>query len=131
MGLIFVGLGGYPVVHALGVAASQRDASLWIFGLSGASFVLLGLYLMSIDLAPRVAERAFPFIWAVIMTAITVSFAWTAFGPDEPAIEGGVTGTAVEGRIVFGLFAVVLLGPLAMILWRRAFRGLFGSRHTK
>jgi hypothetical protein len=102
-----------------------------MFGLGGASFVLLGLYLMLIDLAPRVAGRVFSFIWAAIMSAITVSFAWTAFGPDEPAIEGGVTGTAVEGRIVFGLVAVVLLGPLAVFLWRRAFRELFGSRHTK
>ena len=120
MGLIFVGLGSYPVVHTLGVDASQRDASLWIFGLSGAAFLLLGLYLMLIDLAPRVAGRVFSFIWAVIMTAITLAFAWTAFGP------GGPTDTGVGGRIVFGLFAVVLLGPLAVILWRRAFRELVG-----
>jgi hypothetical protein len=46
IGLIFVGLGNYPVFHILGVDVGKRDASLWIFGLSGASFVLLGLYLM-------------------------------------------------------------------------------------
>ena len=112
IGLIFVGLGSYPVVHTLGVDASQRDTSLWIFGLGGAAFVLLGVYLMSIDLAPWVAGRAFSFIWAMITTVITVSFAWTALRPDELVFRGGLTGATVEGRIVFGFFAVVLLGPL-------------------
>jgi hypothetical protein len=112
MGLVFVALGSYPVVQTLGVDASQRDGSLWMFGLGGVAFVLLGVYLMLIDLAPRVAGRVFALIWSMIVTVLTVLF-------------------ARSGHVLFTLFALVLLGPLAVILWRRAFRELLGSAHTK
>ena len=128
MGAAFVLAGLYPLAVAIGVAhpaPATVHAPLWVVGLAGACFVLVG----TAFLAPRDDVRMRGLVVGLTVTSLAIIFDWIAFGPGERHFSGGISfvGAAVRtsdetaGRVAFGI-AALLLDAFALWGWYRWMR---------
>jgi len=122
MGLVFV-LVGLPIMALATGLITPKPGSMhappWVVFLAGSSFSLAGVMI----LLPDTMSRLRGFVGAVFMTAFASIFVWIAFGPGERRFSGGFSvgplfasspGSELEGRIAFGIAAVLLS---AFALW--------------
>ncbi len=145
-GLIFgggtAGAGTLIVLMAYGIVPieeSSMHVPAWIGAAIGVAFTVTGLYVLWAGVHYREIppdQRAPPapaLSWIVgvtVLLALTATSHWVAFGPGPRQFEGGITGSETEGRIAFGIGAVILdlivLGVLVhagRVAWR-VLRGL-------
>lgn len=121
--LVLVGLGVIPI------AENSTEAPLWVIGLAGSLFLVMGIYSIGLgvlarrdpDFALRVLRGAEFNLggWLVALFTVGVFFVlsvWVAWGPGPRTFSGGgnVGGIGVSGglgesvgRAVFGVSAVI------------------------
>ena len=136
-GPLLLAAGGLGLAVAFGLiqlGPSRTHAPLWIVGAIGVSFAAMGLVLLLDGFAALRRLRGWlAFVFLVSFAAV---FNWVAFGPGErhfttrTSVGSGAVGVAtvaeggeLGGRIVFGVFAVLLdlliASPLILRVWRR------------
>ncbi len=125
MGLTVTGLALYRGSHATQFTADSLMAMP-----AGLMFVFAGLL---IGLPPKYA-RSRSWLATLVVTCFAITFDWVAFGPGERQFSGGFgignigigfVPSETIGRVLFGIFAVVL-DICAVAMWVR----LFGQTPT-
>ncbi len=122
-----VALGWVPVVP------KRVHVPMWLVGAIGVAFLSLGLVVMLDGI--KMLEKIRGWLGLMFFLSFASIFNWVAFGPGErhftvkTSIGSGAAhattsspGDELTGRIMFGLFAVILdlllLSPWLMKLWR-------------
>ena len=132
-------VGVFMVLRALGAVPWEGvRGPLWLLGLGGLGAILAGA--SGVYLGIRALRRpgssrepvALPPVagWIVggtIATILAVALGWVAFGPGERHFEEGITGSPLEGRIAFGIVAVLAFAVAALI-WVRGLVRRQGDR---
>lgn len=140
-GLLLAGAGVVIILRAANVIqAGAIHAPNWVVGVAGMVFLLPGLFMMYQGVRAAVAPHGAAAVrdpnefsiagWLLggsIVTGLGLIGAWVAFGPGARTFEGGVTGSAIEGRIAFGIGAVITLAVAAFV-WVNGFRQLLAGR---
>lgn len=90
IGGLFVVMGIFPLLAALGVIPSDADswhAPCWLGALAGLLFVIVGLYFtvkpLAQHLSPRAQRRIDGLFPLFIVTVLAILADWVAFGPGE------------------------------------------------
>ena len=138
LGLLTAGMGLLIILSAADVIPTDDEmfhAPRVLVSLAGVVFFLPGLFMLYYgvrnylypELVTRpVDSKQFQFggwiLAALILTCLGLIGTWAAFGPGPREFEGGITGTEVEGRIAFGIGAVIT-DILALGVW------VYGLRH--
>lgn len=137
VGGLFVIMGFFPLLAALGIIPSDTDswyAPRWLGTLAGLLFVVVGLYFtarpLMQHLPPRARRRIVGFLPLFIMTFLAILADWVAFGPGGRSFTmaaGNLFGAWYEhghgtlGRILFGAGGL-LLSTFCLIGWWRYLR---------
>ncbi len=135
--LLTIGIGGFIMLHSLGVfgaVTSTKDAPVWlgvaigfVFFAGGCSVILKAIFgdidSSGGDLPPQ-APAAARFLYGALGFAIVAGlgalFSWVAFGPGERQFSGsGAFLGAFVGRAMFGLAAVLTWFFLGWSILRR------------
>ena len=130
LGLLISGLGALLVLRATDVIQFEGvNTPLWVLGSLGSVLLLaggyVGLYGIRNYLHPHLAAqppdpRSLQLGGWLLAVSFTTWFSltaiWIAFGPGRRRFGGGITGTETEGRIAFGIAAIVF-GVVALLIW--------------
>jgi len=114
-GLAMLGSAIYGVAHNAPFKADD-----WLGVLIAVMFVLAGIYVG----VPPQYRRLRNVLSALVVVCLALTFDWVAFGPGERHFTGSIGGIGfipgeMMGRIVFGIFAVVLdIFAIAMSVWQ-------------
>lgn len=121
-GLLFAALGSFALLSVIGVLPSQHPQTMasQVFGVSASIvFVCAGLGVMLFGLR---LEALAAKLGGIALLAFVLTFNWIAFGPGErefkrtTSVNGSVrhssSASELEGRIVFGLFALAMDGVI-------------------
>jgi len=141
VGVIVAGIGLVIVLRAANIIqAGAIHAPNWVVGIAGLAFFLPGLFMVyygirnayqPFRLAPRRDPGQLSFggwiLVGLLTTGLGLIGAWVALGPGARQFQGGITGSAIEGRIVFGIGAVITLSVAALV-WVNGFRQFLGGR---
>lgn len=137
--LIFVGAGALILLGAVDVIhldPGGLNAPRWVIGSVGASFFLIGLYMLVMAIAATLLSpgRTVPWLQNVLMVGFLITFIlpfhWVAFGSGEreftqsisiPFLSHRGSGSEITGRCAFGVFAVLidlalLIGTISWIM---------------
>jgi len=121
MGLMLTGFVLYGAAHADSFTADH------LMGMpAGLMFLFAGIL---IALPPAYAKWR-SLLATLVVTCFALTFDWVAFGPGERRFTGNIGGIGfisgeMTGRIIFGLFAVVL-DICAVAMWIGQCRQMFG-----
>lgn len=132
LAIVFVSLGWIPVDPA------SVHAPMWVLGLAGLIFMLPGLLMCYYGIrnglareGTKVVEKPWGgpgwFVGAAIISAFGAIGLWVGFGDGPREFSGGVTGSPMEGRFVFGSMGV-LCTLLAVGIWWRGLKEIFLGR---
>lgn len=137
IGGLFVAMGLFPLLAALGVIPSDADTwptPRWLGALASLFFVVFGLYFIAKPLlqrlSPRAQRRVDGFLPLFIVTILAILADWIAFGPGERSFSmasRNLFGTWYErgnetiGRIMFGAGGL-LITIFGLIGWWRYLR---------
>jgi hypothetical protein len=132
--LVVGGMGAFVVLAALGIIPASEEsfnAPRWVVGLMGLVFMAAGMAVLvnyagsTGFLSPSLRKMGANFLIAVLLSGFGLVFSWIAFGPGPREFSGGVsllfiqvrglTGGELVGRVVFGVFAVIVD---LLALWR-------------
>jgi len=134
--LPFILVGTIIVRKALGVTASigEMYAPRWVGAAGGLLFLVSGVFILalavrSLVVSSPLSERTVGLgvgMFATIFLTLLASMCWglALFG-DPRGYSGGMTGAAIEGRILFGIFGTVL-SLVALCGWLLLLLGLIG-----
>ena len=143
MGGVFSAAGLAIVLISLGWLPSDPasvHAPMWVLGVAGGVFLLPGLLMCYYGLknglsdespADRPKEKTWggpSWLVAVLMvSAFAAMGIWIGLGDGPREFSGGVTGSEVEGRVVFGAMGV-LCTTIALWMWYRGLKETFRPR---
>ena len=117
LALCCIALGTYPILVAVGVIEpepGQLKAPLWVVGLAGFLFVVLGVFV-----SMRQTDTLSHVFGAVVCLSFSAIGTWAALYAEPGSIKGGLPLVPAHinhqiGRVMFGLGALMCLG---MALW--------------
>lgn len=123
--LAFVGAGVLIILQAYDIVPHGRmNVPRWVAAAAGAAFLAPGLCMLAMAvkglIAPASMEGPQPgfaaTIVATMLTGMALVFGGAALVGDARGFYGGLTGSVIEGRIVFG-FAALVLAAIAGVFW--------------
>lgn len=132
MALAFFFFGGFLFAFVFGWLPAKREAPLWVIAAAAAMFSLAGVMILLIG-SERLVWLRNLVSWLLVV-CLAIPFNWVAFGEGERQFSSsssflGITSSGApgetEGRIVFGLFAIlmdlmVILVPLRQLKNRKS-----------
>lgn len=128
LGLISTLAGLFIILRATNIIqAGDVYAPLWLLGVCGFIFLFLGIFafyyaIRNWSKPDYIQKQPADFsigpwiLGVVIVTCFGIIGTWIAFGPGERKFEGGITGGEIEGRIAFGVGAVIV-AIIAVWMW--------------
>jgi hypothetical protein len=143
VGLIVSGAGLVIVLRAANVIqAGAIHAPNWVVGIAGFSLLLPGVLMIYYGLRNAFQPFRLPLrrdpsqlslvgwiLVGVLTTGLGLMGTWVAVGPGPRQFQGGFTGSAIEGRILFGIGAAITL-TIAAFVWINGFRHLAARRRS-
>lgn len=138
VGTLALGTGVFLMAtRVIPVSDDSFAAPRWILGLVGVLTMFMGasigysglrdlLWPSSDGRRPALPRTLAWLLGASIVSGLGVISTWVGFGPGERAFSGGILGSALEGRLVFGGLGI-LFDAVAVGIWiwgiRRLLRG--------